>query len=42
MSHAIDLGSNFTALDWAIVGVYLVGCVAAGLYVKKYVANMSD
>lgn len=42
MNLAIDLGTNFTALDWAIVGVYLVGCVAAGLYVKKYVVNMSD
>ncbi len=42
MNHAIDLGTNFTTLDWVIVGVYLVGCVAAGLYVQKYVLYMSD
>ena len=42
MSHAIDLGTNFSALDWVIVVVYLVTCVAAGLYVKRYVGNMSD
>lgn len=42
MEQAIDFGTNFTALDWAIVGVYLVGCVAAGLYVQKYIANMGD
>ncbi|MFO0889485.1 MAG: sodium:solute symporter family protein [Isosphaeraceae bacterium] len=42
MSNAIDLGTNFSALDWAIVVVYLLTCVAAGLYVKRYVANMGD
>ena len=42
MNHAIDFGTNFTTLDWVIVGVYLVGCVAAGLYVQKYVLSMSD
>lgn len=42
MQQAIDFGTNFTALDWAIVAVYLAGCVAAGLYVKKFVADMGD
>lgn len=42
MNDPINLGSNFGALDWAIVGVYLVACVAAGLYVRKYVATMGD
>ncbi len=42
MSSAIDLGTNFTVIDWAIVALYLAACVTAGLYVKRYVANMSD
>ncbi|MGE3315299.1 MAG: sodium:solute symporter [Planctomycetaceae bacterium] len=42
MTNTIDLGTNFTTIDWAIVGLYLVLCVAAGLYVKKFVANMGD
>lgn len=42
MNQVIDIGTNFTPLDWVIVGVYLVGCVAAGLYVQRYVLNMSD
>jgi SSS family solute:Na+ symporter len=42
MHRVIDLGTNFTALDWLVVGVYLVGCVVAGLYVKRYVVGMDD
>jgi SSS family solute:Na+ symporter len=42
MDNPIDLGTNFTMLDWAIVGVYLAACMAAGLYVQKYVGNMGD
>ena len=34
--------TNFGALDWAIVGAYLAGSVAVGLYVRKYVSNMAD
>ena len=34
--------SNFTALDWVIVAVYLAGTVAIGLYVNRFIANMAD
>lgn len=37
-----QLGTNFTSLDWFIVGVYLIATICAGLYVKKYVQNMGD
>ncbi len=36
------LGTNFTAWDWLIVGAYLSGTVAIGLYVRRYIRNMSD
>lgn len=42
MHQSLDFGTNFTALDWVIVAVYLGGCVAAGLYVKRFVADMGD
>jgi SSS family solute:Na+ symporter len=41
-TQALQLGTNFTAWDWAIVGVYLAATIAAGLYVKKFVENMGD
>ena len=34
--------TNFTILDWAIVIVYPLISVGIGLYVSKYVKNMSD
>lgn len=34
--------TNFTALDWAIVAVYLSISVAIGLLVRKYVRSMTD
>ncbi|NOY81385.1 MAG: sodium:solute symporter family protein [Kiritimatiellaeota bacterium] len=34
--------TNFTALDWGIVIVYLAASVLIGLAVKKYVGNMAD
>lgn len=42
MDDPISLGTNFTAIDWVIVGVYLAVCVAAGLYVRRFVATMGD
>ena len=39
---ALALESNFTNWDWLIVAAYLVGTVLVGLYVKRYIANMSD
>ncbi len=34
--------TNFGTVDWAIVCVYLLGSVAVGFYVRRYIANMSD
>lgn len=34
--------SNFSTLDWVIVGLYLTGTVAIGLYVNRYIRGMSD
>ncbi len=34
--------TNFSALDWAIVVIYPLISVGIGLYVSKYVKNMSD
>ena len=42
MSQLIDLGTNFTGWDWAIVAAYLVGTVVIGLYANRYIENMSD
>jgi len=36
------LEGTFGAFDWAIVVVYLVATVAIGLYVNRYIRNMSD
>ena len=35
-------GSNFTPLDWGIVGAYLLISVAIGLYARRFVGDMSD
>jgi len=34
--------SNFSSLDWVIVGAYLLLSVAIGLYVRRYVGDMAD
>lgn len=34
--------TNFTALDWIIVAVYLVGIAIAGWYCRRYVKGMSE
>jgi len=39
---SLGLESNFTNWDWVIVAVYLVGTVLVGLWVKRYIAKMSD
>jgi len=38
----LELTSQFTAIDWVIVAVYLAGTVLIGVYVNRYVADMSD
>jgi len=40
--EGISAASNFTALDWGIVAVYLAGSVMIGFYANRYVANMAD
>ncbi|MBN2475722.1 MAG: sodium:solute symporter family protein [Pirellulales bacterium] len=37
-----QLGTNFSAWDWAIVAVYLAGTVAIGIYVNRYIRSMAD
>ncbi len=34
--------TNFSALDWLIVAVYMLGTVAIGIYVNRYVRSMAD
>ncbi|MCG8600670.1 MAG: sodium:solute symporter family protein [Verrucomicrobiales bacterium] len=34
--------SNFSTLDWWIVGIYIAATVAVGLYANRYIRNMSD
>src|SRR3990170_3004026 len=34
--------SNFSFWDGSIVGVYLLVCVAAGVYVRKYIVKVED
>jgi len=33
---------TLTPLDWTIIGVYLIGCVAAGVWMKRYVRGVED
>src|ERR687890_643972 len=42
IAQTINLGTNFSTIDWVIVAVYLLATIAAGLAVKKYVSNMGD
>lgn len=37
-----DFPTNFSTLDWLIVAVYLLGTLAIGLYVNRFVGSMSD
>lgn len=42
MEDILNLGTNFSRWDWAIVIAYLAGTVAIGIYANRYVGNMSD
>lgn len=42
MNSLLDLGTNFTGYDWAIIVAYLAGTVAIGIYANRYIENMSD
>ena len=40
--RVVGIQSNFSAVDWLIVVVYLIFIVSIGVYIKKYVANVTD
>lgn len=42
MIDELGWASRFGALDWGIVGAYLLATVALGLWVNRYVRGMSD
>lgn len=42
MDPTADLTSNFSTLDWSIVGLYLVFTVAVGIYANRYIKSMAD
>src|SRR5438067_1305357 len=33
---------HLTVIDWLIIGVYLVGCMAAGLWMRQFVRGVED
>lgn len=33
---------TLTPLDWSIIAVYLVGCMTAGIWMRRYVRNVED
>lgn len=39
---SVGFQSNFTAIDWIIVGVYLAASLAIGIYANRYVSTMAD
>jgi SSS family solute:Na+ symporter len=39
---AIGIQTNFSSLDWCIVIGYLIVIVGIGVYIKRYVANVTD
>ncbi len=40
--NALGIETNFSTLDWCIVVGYLLAVVAVGIYVKRYVSNVTD
>ncbi len=39
---AVGIETNFGLLDWFIVAVYLILVVGIGVYIKRYVVNVTD
>lgn len=39
---SIGIGTNFGPIDWCIVVGYLVAVVAFGVYIKRYITNVTD
>jgi SSS family solute:Na+ symporter len=40
--NALGIETNFSILDWCIVVGYLLGIVAIGVYIKRYISNVTD
>ena len=40
--NAIGIDTNFGPIDWCIVIGYLVAVVAFGVYIKRYITNVTD
>ena len=40
--NAIGISTNFTAVDWCIVIAYLIIIVGIGVYIKRYISNVTD
>ena len=38
----VGIQTNFSVLDWYIVGIYLLIVVGIGVYIKRYISNMTD
>ncbi len=39
---AIGISTNFTIVDWCIVVAYLIIVVGIGVYIKRYISNVTD
>jgi len=33
---------HLAPIDWIIIAVYLVGCMAAGIYMRRFVHGVED
>jgi SSS family solute:Na+ symporter len=40
--NAVGIETNFSSLDWCIVVGYLIIIVAVGVYIKRYISNVTD
>jgi len=40
--NAVGIETNFSSLDWCIVIGYLITIVALGVYIRRYITNVTD
>ncbi|MHC4535302.1 MAG: sodium:solute symporter family protein [Planctomycetota bacterium] len=40
--NALGIETNFSSLDWCIVVGYLIAIVALGVYIRRYITNVTD
>ena len=40
--NALGIETNFSSLDWCIVVGYLITVVAVGVYIRRYITNVTD